>query len=86
MNLTLLVRSNHFMTLKFLDRILEQLQDDQWHSLDEIKENTSLSLDKLNKFLLFLQEGKFIDRKDDMLKITLLGLKLFKLQPEPPVT
>ncbi len=77
---------NHFMTLKLLDRIFEQLQDDQWHSLDEIKESTSLSPDALNKLLLFLQEGKFIDRKDDKLKITLLGLKLFKLQPELPVT
>ncbi len=74
------------MTLKFLDRILEQLQDDQWHSLDEIKESASLPPDTLNKLLLFLQEGKFIDRKDDMLKITLMGLKLFKLQPELPVT
>ncbi len=74
------------MTLKFLDRILEQLQDDQWHSLDEIKESVSLPPDTLNELLLFLQEGKFIDRKDDKLKITPLGLKLFKLQPELPVT
>ncbi len=75
----LLVLSNYLMTLKILDRILEQLQDDQWHSLDEIKEVTSLSYDVLDKLLLFLQEGKFIDRKDMKLKITPLGLKLLKL-------
>jgi hypothetical protein len=43
--------------MKTLDKILEQLQDSQWHSLDEIKKNIYLPSDKLNIMVCFLKTG-----------------------------
>ncbi len=63
-----------------IDRILELLQDMQWHSLDEIQKETALPPDKLNEALCFLQEQALIDKKDEMLKITSTGLKFLQLK------
>ena len=63
-----------------LDRILELIQDIQWHSLDEIKLIVSMPSDKLNEALYFLQNQALIDIKDEMLKITYTGLKFLQLK------
>ncbi|VVB92748.1 Uncharacterised protein [uncultured archaeon] len=62
---------------KQLDRILEQLQDDKWHTIDEIKKVIPcLASDAL---LQFLQEQAFIDIKNEKLKITGLGLRFLDI-------
>ena len=53
-----------------LDRILELIQDIQWHSLDEIVKVIPMPSDKLNEVLCFLQEQVLIDRKDEKLRLT----------------
>jgi predicted transcriptional regulator len=63
------------------DRILELLQDVQWHSLEEIQKETALPSEKLNVVLHFLQEQALIDRKDEKLRITSTGLKFLQLKP-----
>ncbi len=65
--------------MKSLDRILKQLRDTQWHSLDEIKKNVSLPSQTLNEIIYFLQEQAFINREDEKLKITRLGLKFINI-------
>ena len=65
--------------MKSLDKILQQLQDAQWHNLDEIKKSIFLPSDKLNMVLCFLENQSFINMKDGKLKITDLGLKLLYL-------
>ncbi|MCX9011274.1 MAG: hypothetical protein OIN66_09140 [Candidatus Methanoperedens sp.] len=62
-----------------LDRILEQLQDTQWHSLDELKKRLSLPSDKLNEAISFLQKQAFIDEKNGRLRITCMGLRFSQL-------
>ncbi len=63
-----------------LDRTLELLQDVQWHSLEEIQKEIALPPEKLNVVLRFLQEQAFVDRKNEMLRITCLGLKFLQLK------
>ncbi len=63
-----------------LDRILELLQDMQWHSLEEIQKETALPSEKLNLVLNFLQKQALIDRKDEMLRLTCTGLKFLQLK------
>ena len=62
--------------MRSLDKILQQLQDAQWHSLDDVKESIFLPSDKLNAALCFLEKQSFINMEDGKLKITDLGLKL----------
>jgi predicted transcriptional regulator len=62
------------------DRILELLQDVQWHSLEEIQKEIALPSEKLNVVLHFLQEQALIDRKDEKLRITCTGLKFLQLK------
>jgi predicted transcriptional regulator len=63
-----------------LDRILELIQDIQWHSLDEIVKVIPMPSDKLNEVLYFLQEQVLIDRKDEKLRLTCIGLKFLQLK------
>ncbi len=63
-----------------LDRILELIQDIQWHSLDEIVKVIPMPSDKLNEVLCFFQEQALVDRKNEMLRITCLGLKFLQLK------
>jgi len=65
--------------MKHLDEILENLQDKKWHSFDEINKNILLPVETLNSVLSFLQHGAFINKKNDKLKITTLGLKFLDL-------
>ncbi len=63
-----------------IDRILELIQDMQWHSFDEIQKETALPPGKLNEALCFLQKQALIDKKDESLKITRTGLKFLQLK------
>ncbi len=63
-----------------LDRILELIQDIQWHNLDEIVKVIPMPSDKLNLTLHFLQEQSLIERKNEMLRITCSGLKFLQLK------
>jgi len=63
-----------------LDRTLELLQDMQWHSLEEIQKEIALPSEKLNAVLRFLQEQALVDGKNEMLRITCLGLKFLQLK------
>ncbi len=65
--------------MRTLDKILKQLQDTQWHSIDETKQVVSMPSDTLNEVLSFLHEQAFIKKEDEKLKITSLGLKLLLL-------
>ncbi len=65
--------------MKSLDRILKQLRDTQWHSLDEIKKSVSLPSQTLNEIIRFLQEQAFINKENEMLRITRLGLKFLNI-------
>ncbi len=67
------------MVLKYLDRMLEQLKDSKWHSLDEIRTNNPVSSDSFSASLRFLQEQAFIDIKNEKLKITGLGLRFLDI-------
>ncbi len=64
----------------FLDRTLEIIQDIQWHNLDEIVKVIPMPSDKLNEVLCFLQEQALVERKNEMLRITCLGLKFLQLK------
>ncbi|SNQ59975.1 hypothetical protein [Candidatus Methanoperedens nitratireducens] len=72
------------MIMESLDGILEQIRDAQWHNIDEVKQNTSLSQDTLDKLFLFLQEQEFIDKKNKKLRITSFGSKYLQLPVELP--
>jgi RIO-like serine/threonine protein kinase len=63
-----------------LDRILELIQDIQWHNLDEMVKVIPMPSDKLNVILHFLQEQLLIERKNEMLRITCSGLKFLQLK------
>ena len=65
--------------MKVLDKILQQLQDTQWHNLEEIKNNAEIPSDKLNTMLSFLEKQSFININNGKLKITGLGLKFLNL-------
>ncbi len=65
--------------MKSLDRILKQLRDTQWHSLDEIKKSVSLPSQTLNEIIRFLQEQAFINKENEMLRITRLGLRFLDI-------
>jgi predicted transcriptional regulator len=49
------------------------------HSFEEIKTSISLPAETLNKLLCFLHKQAFINKQNEMLKITDLGLKFAKL-------
>lgn len=70
--------------MKPLDKILELLQDSQWHSLDEIRTQVSLSEDKLKEIIRFLEEQEFIsmDKNKMRAKIRPLGLTFLELPSE----
>jgi predicted transcriptional regulator len=67
--------------MKPLDKILELVRDSNWHSLDEIGSRVSLSEDKFEKVIAFLEENEFISLDDDnkSAKIKTLGLRFLEL-------
>ncbi len=64
--------------IKTLDMILEQLDDAEWHSTDEINEKIILLPDELKRLITFLQTEDFVRKKDEKLKITERGLRFLK--------
>ena len=65
--------------MKIPDKILIQIQDSKWHSLDEMKKCLYFPSDKLNELLNFLENQSFINIEKDRVKITSLGLKFLNL-------
>lgn len=65
--------------MKNLDKILNILVDSRWHSFEEIKNSISLPVETLNQLLCFLHKQAFINKHNEMLKITDLGLKFAEL-------
>ena len=65
--------------MRILDRILGQLQDTKWHSLDEINKGISVPSDKLNELLFFLENQALVIIKKEKIRITGLGLKFLDL-------
>ena len=65
--------------MKALDNILKQLQDSQWHNLDEIKKGMYIPSEKLNMLLAFLEKQSLIIIEEGKLKITQLGTKFLFL-------
>lgn len=73
------MRPRFISMMNSLDRILEQLQDMQWHSLDDIKKSISLPSNKLIEVIDFLQKLAFIDKRGGKLRITCMGLRFSRL-------
>ena len=67
-----------------IDTILEQLEDSQWHSLDEIIGYVSLSEDKVKRIIAFLDKNEFINLDNDKTraKIKTFGLRFLELPAE----
>ncbi|MCX9013008.1 MAG: hypothetical protein OIN66_18050 [Candidatus Methanoperedens sp.] len=65
--------------MKELDIILELIRDSNWHSIGEIKRETSLPSETLDKVLSFLHEQAFIDKENGELRITPTGQRLLEL-------
>jgi predicted transcriptional regulator len=63
----------------YIDRILELLQDFRWHSIEEIKKETTIPDKELDQILLFLQEQFLISKEKEKLRITPKGLKFLDL-------
>jgi RIO-like serine/threonine protein kinase len=64
-----------------LDRVLELLQDSQWHSAKEIDEEICLPEEKLSRILSFFAEFGFVSRDGEqgMVKIKTTGLEFLEL-------
>lgn len=65
--------------MKYLDRILEHLQDSEWHSVEEVGRETSTPDDNLKEILCFLQERSLIVKENERIKITPEGLNFLEL-------
>ena len=65
--------------MKELDTILELIRDSNWHSIGEIKRETSLPSETLDKILNLLHEQAFIDKESEKLRITPTGLRFLEL-------
>ncbi len=65
--------------MMYIDRILELLQDFRWHSIEEIKKETTIPDEELDQILLFLQEQFLISKEKEKFRITPKGLKFLDL-------
>ncbi len=77
--LLIVVSCRCLLFMKALDNILKQLQDSQWHNLDEIKKGMYIPSEKLNMLLAFLEKQSLIIIEEGKLKITQLGTKFLFL-------
>ena len=64
--------------MNYLDNVMEFLRDSQWHSIESIKEEISLLDEIFNKILSFLKDTGFIDKENEKIKLTSLGLRFLK--------
>ncbi|MCZ7355788.1 MAG: hypothetical protein O8C66_07735 [Candidatus Methanoperedens sp.] len=62
-----------------IDRVLELLQNSQWHDIEEIKKEISAPEDTLNEILNFLQGQGYIIRENEKLRIKPKGLRFLEL-------
>jgi hypothetical protein len=65
--------------MTYIDRTLELLRDPQWHSIMSIKKEISLPDEKLNTILFFLQEHEFVEKENEKIRITSLGVRFLEL-------
>ncbi len=64
--------------MKEIDRVLEILQDSNWHGLEEIRQKYMLDR-ALTEKIYFLEELGLISIKNEKLRITPKGLKFLEL-------
>ncbi len=67
--------------MKEIEKTLRSLKDKKWHNLNNIKESSNLSQDKINLIIKFLEKQKFakLNSKKDQIKITTLGMDYINL-------
>ncbi len=65
--------------MEYIDIALELLRDSHWHTLLSLEKEISLPEEKLNSILLFLKEYGFIERDNEKMRITSLGLRFLEL-------
>ena len=65
-----------------IDKILEQLENGDWHKIDEISKNISLDPNRLLKLIEILAEIGFIKLRDDEIAITPMGIDYLSLPEE----
>ena len=65
--------------MNILDNLMEFLRDSQWHSFESIKKDVSLPDEKFNKILSFLKDTGFIDKENETIRLTSLGLRFLEL-------
>jgi len=58
-------------TASKIARILELLNDGQWHMLDDVQKKTKLDKDQLQQIVAFLKEYEFIATKDEKEEVRL---------------
>jgi hypothetical protein len=58
-------------TASKISRILELLNDGQWHMLDDVQKKTKLDKDQLQQIVAFLKEYEFIATKDEKEEVRL---------------
>lgn len=61
-----------------LNAILKLLSNGHWHKVEEITERTSMTEDKIEKAIQFLNEFEFIEVRGREVRIRELGLKLLE--------
>lgn len=65
--------------MKHLDKILGLLRDKQWHSIEKVKKETLIQDENLNEILSILQKQSLINKENERIRITPLGLKFLEL-------
>lgn len=70
------------MGMDIIDKILEQLENGDWHKIDEISKNISLDPNRLLKLIEILAEIGFIKLRDDEIAITPMGIDYLSLPEE----
>jgi len=65
------VQGGKVSTAGKIARILELLNDGQWHMLDDVRKKTRLDKDQLQQIVAFLKEYEFIMTKDEEEEIRL---------------
>ncbi len=64
--------------MKEIDRVLELLQDSNWHGIEEMRQKYMLDR-TLTEKIYFLEELGLISIKNEKLRITPKGLKFLEL-------
>ncbi len=70
------------MGMDIIDKILEQLENGDWHKIDKISKNISLDPNRLLKLIEILAEIGFIKLRGDEIAITPMGIDYLSLPEE----